>query len=165
MRGGVGACMEGVHSYRHQVWGQAGIVPRALHEDNYGQFPLQHIQLKSHLSNRAEREEGLAKDPSPLPRAGGTCLALTGPGVQTGTRGWVWRWHSTAPSCTAWDQSCTEGRQEGQREAVRKDRCADSTAPCSCRDGASDNPSGPSSIQFLGCKSFPLSLPKHLLPP
>lgn len=43
MREGVGACMEGVHSYRHQVWGQAGIVPRALHEDNYGQFPLQHI--------------------------------------------------------------------------------------------------------------------------
>lgn len=101
--------MDEVHSCCHQVWGQAVIVPRALHEDSYRQWPLQHIQLKSHLCNRAENEKSVAKDQS-LP---GTDRARgaerdTGMGLEV-----------------ACDLSCTEGRKEGQREAVRKEERMD----------------------------------------
>lgn len=65
--------------------------------------------------------------------------------------------HSTAP--------VLHGGKEGQREAGKKDRRTDSTAPCSYRDGAWPWWVITSSIPSLGCKSQPQSLPKHLLPP
>lgn len=74
--------------------GTAVVVPRALSENSYGQWPLQHIQLKSHLPHRAEREKSLAKDQS-LPgtaRARGTDRD-TGMGLEMAQH----------PSCVAWD--------------------------------------------------------------
>lgn len=177
MHGG-GAWRGCVHSWRgcsHMAsrFGDKQELPTALWVRT---VPLQHIQLKSQLCNRSESGGNLAEGPSLPPRAGGGGPASqwcsAGPGGAGRGAGMVLGWHSTAPiphgvelilHSTAFP--CMEGRKEGQREAGRKDRWTDSTAPCSYRDGADDHSPEPSSIPSPGCKSQPRSLPKHLVPP
>lgn len=46
------------------------------------------------------------------PELGGTCLAPTGPGVQTETQGCVWRWHSTHHEWPGTNPAPTEERRD-----------------------------------------------------
>lgn len=154
------ACREGLHSYCQQVWGQAGIAGRALGEDSSSSStsssnPVCVSGLKGRkIWQRACRHlPELGGGGRDLPRSS----ARTGPGGAGRGTGMVLgvAQHSTHPAWHSTNPAWREERRDGGKQGGRKDRRTDSTAPCSYRDGASDDPSRPSSIPFLGFKSHP----------